>query len=235
METGKIYKVTNALNGKVYIGQTIQTLSERKRQHYKFAKMKLNYKFPNALNKYTKDTFTWEIIEDNIPIENLNVKEIEYISFYNSFEMGYNSNPGGYSRFKRKATKSVLDNIKSVYNTKTFQVVVMNAYEFIERFAIKNSDISNIYCLFIGKYLRYKDWILLDNLIEYTIFVYNNKMITSDRFKDSAIREFKNVETGEVFKGTRIDFINTYNLSKGMVSQLINNKRLIYKKWKKIM
>ena len=30
---GIIYKVTNKENGKIYIGQTIQTLNERKNKH----------------------------------------------------------------------------------------------------------------------------------------------------------------------------------------------------------
>ena len=61
-KVGLIYKVTNIINNKIYIGQTIQSLKERKRQHYKFAKSKKNYKFSNALNKYDANNFDSTIV-----------------------------------------------------------------------------------------------------------------------------------------------------------------------------
>ena len=39
---GIIYKATNLVNGKVYIGQTINTLNKRKMEHYQDAKHRNN-------------------------------------------------------------------------------------------------------------------------------------------------------------------------------------------------
>lgn len=51
-----IYKVTNKINNKVYIGQTVHTLNYRMAQHYKDARRD-NYYFHNALNKYRRYDF----------------------------------------------------------------------------------------------------------------------------------------------------------------------------------
>lgn len=48
-----VYKATNTLNGKVYIGQTIQTLDKRANQHYRdMRSIKKNTPFQDAIQKY---------------------------------------------------------------------------------------------------------------------------------------------------------------------------------------
>lgn len=49
----------------------------------------------NAIRKYGENNFTIRIIEDNIPQEMLDDKEIYYISKYNTFREGYNNTVGG--------------------------------------------------------------------------------------------------------------------------------------------
>jgi hypothetical protein len=94
---GIIYKVTNKENNKVYIGQTIQTLSERKSKHYYKAKQENDYNthFINALRKYSEKSFNWEIIDEAENQEDLDKKEKYWIHFYNSIEQGYNTKDGG--------------------------------------------------------------------------------------------------------------------------------------------
>lgn len=100
---GVIYKITNKVNGKVYIGQTRQTIKVRFSQHYNLAlKIKkmgkhLNY-WQNSLLKYGKDNFTIEQIDVANSFEELNDKEIYWIAFYNAtnYECGYNRTNGGY-------------------------------------------------------------------------------------------------------------------------------------------
>lgn len=43
------------------------------------------------MNKYGKENFYVELLEDDIPIDLLNEKEIEYIELYDSYYNGYNS------------------------------------------------------------------------------------------------------------------------------------------------
>lgn len=93
---GIIYKVTNQENGKIYIGQTIQTLNERKNKHYYKARQKeYTTHFINALRKYSEEVFIWEIIDEAETQEALDEKEKYWIAYYNSVEEGYNTKDGG--------------------------------------------------------------------------------------------------------------------------------------------
>ena len=94
---GIIYKVTNKENNKIYIGQTIQTLAERKTKHYYKARQENDYNthFINALRKYPEESFIWEIIDDAKNQNELDQKEKDWIKYYNSVEKGYNTKDGG--------------------------------------------------------------------------------------------------------------------------------------------
>lgn len=100
MRYGSIYIIKNTINNKVYIGQTVQEVSERFKQHLKPCVMKTrgSYKIYNAINKYGKENFFVETLETNIPQNELDQKEIYYIDKYNSYKDGYNSNNGGNSK-----------------------------------------------------------------------------------------------------------------------------------------
>jgi group I intron endonuclease len=99
-----VYKHTNSINGKAYIGVTKQTMQRRWIQHLASSRFKgrQNYHlhFMRALRKYSKTVWVHEILEENILQKNINNKEIYYIQKYNTFKQGYNSCSGGISNFK---------------------------------------------------------------------------------------------------------------------------------------
>lgn len=88
---GIIYKITNKVNGKSYIGQTRYTLEFRWRQHIH---KKDNTYFHNAIHKYGVENFSQEILEE-CDVNDLNSKEIFYIAKYDTFNNGYNLTIGG--------------------------------------------------------------------------------------------------------------------------------------------
>lgn len=93
-KTHKIYKIQFP-NGKVYIGQTIDTKT-RWREHLREAALGNDAKVYRAMRKYCIDITCFSVIEDNIiTLEESNAKEIYYINLYNSWKHGYNSNSGG--------------------------------------------------------------------------------------------------------------------------------------------
>lgn len=99
LKTGIIYIIKNKCNDKVYIGQTTSNLQTRFNQHFKKSTIaNRHYKLYNAIKKYGKDNFYIELLEERIPIELLNEREIFYIEKYNSFYNGYNSSKGGDGR-----------------------------------------------------------------------------------------------------------------------------------------
>lgn len=102
---GSIYIIKNKINDKVYIGQTTQSVAERFKQHCKPSEHKRHkYTLYRAMSKYGVENFYYEIIEENIPIDELDTKEIYYIEKYNSYvkNNGYNSTKGGDGRLVNK-------------------------------------------------------------------------------------------------------------------------------------
>lgn len=93
-----IYKATNKINGKMYIGQTTHTLEWRKKKHLQDSKRMDSY-FYRAINKYGWDNFEWEILDSTATTkEELNILEKRYIAQYGTFDdktKGYNSTSGG--------------------------------------------------------------------------------------------------------------------------------------------
>ena len=87
---GIIYSYRNKVNGKYYIGQTLNP-HERKLAHKRASK---KYAFHNAINKYGWDNFKYEVIV-TAPIQLLNDLEINIIHMYDSYNNGYNMTIGG--------------------------------------------------------------------------------------------------------------------------------------------
>jgi hypothetical protein len=91
-----IYCIENVLNGLHYIGQT-RCPKARKKEHFVMLKRGNHYNrhLQNVYNKHGKDVFTFQIIETNIPLKEINDREVHWISFFNSYHNGYNLSPGG--------------------------------------------------------------------------------------------------------------------------------------------
>lgn len=91
---GNIYIITNDINLKVYIGQTIRTLHERMLQHTEVNKITCNQAIKYAIKKYGKEHFSISLVE-RCPVELLNEREMFWISYFNSYYNGYNNTKGG--------------------------------------------------------------------------------------------------------------------------------------------
>ena len=108
---GFIYKITNKVNGKIYIGQTMRTISVRWSEHVRDSGVNPNVKpccnyvsiLHKAIAKYGVDCFTVEEVEqcDN---DQLNRRERYWIEYYQSNKSGYNIYLGG------ESTTAVSDN-----------------------------------------------------------------------------------------------------------------------------
>ena len=101
MKSCSIYAIKNKVNDKVYIGQTSQEVRKRFMQHLKPCTLasRGNYKFYKAIKELGKENFYYEILEKDVPKSKAKEREIYYIEKYDSYENGYNSTPGGDSRF----------------------------------------------------------------------------------------------------------------------------------------
>lgn len=90
-----IYKITNTINNKCYIGKSTENYFETRIYRHKTETSKHSTHFGRAIRKYGWESFDVEIVERNISEENIDQREIYWIDFYNSFDGGYNSTRGG--------------------------------------------------------------------------------------------------------------------------------------------
>lgn len=106
IKTYYIYKITNNVSGKSYIGQTTRDdPSVRWTEHKKPSRGKVSA-LSSAIKKYGSDSFSFELIDIAETVESLNAKEIFYISFFNTLSpSGYNLTVGGLNGLRSEETK----------------------------------------------------------------------------------------------------------------------------------
>ena len=119
---GVIYKCTNLINGKIYIGQT-KNLKNRIKMHKKNVENKVNRKLYDSMNKHGFENFKWEVIDVALSKEELNFKEKFYIIKFNSFNSGYNMTIGGdggntWIKLSKERQKEVGEKISKANNGK---------------------------------------------------------------------------------------------------------------------
>lgn len=91
-----IYKITNDINGRIYIGKTLLSIERRWRQHCTDSKKERCEKRPlyDAMNKYGIEHFHIEQVEE-CSIDVVNERERYWIEYFGSFKNGYNATKGG--------------------------------------------------------------------------------------------------------------------------------------------
>lgn len=92
-----IYKITNKINNKVYIGQSVN-IEERWDYHKAVCHWDNQSALYRAFKKYGIKNFDFQVIEKVPPIkEQLNEREIYWIKYYDACKNGYNLTKGGNS------------------------------------------------------------------------------------------------------------------------------------------
>ena len=87
-----LYKITNIVDGKIYIGQSVNPQA-RWRCHKSDAKLGKNKKhFARAIRKYGAHNFTFEVIAQAKTLEDIDWAEIECIKQHKSFDKAYGYN-----------------------------------------------------------------------------------------------------------------------------------------------
>lgn len=101
MQSGTIYKITNLINNKIYIGKTTRDIKRRFIEHKLKAKSGLDYHLSRAIRKYGDKNFIIETIQvfcctsESLLNRKLDEAEKKYINLFNSKINGYNMTDGG--------------------------------------------------------------------------------------------------------------------------------------------
>ena len=123
MTTYCIYKVTNKLNGKSYVGFT-NNFKKRKTNHIAQSKNS-NSIFHKALRKYTPDAFLWQVIYMSLDKEHCKlIMEDLFIQEYKTMiPFGYNTCKGG-------GGKRSVKNLDRILNNNPMKTIITNSGSF---------------------------------------------------------------------------------------------------------
>lgn len=191
-----VYKATNIINNKVYIGITTKTLEHRVSIHKKDSKVKNTYLY-RAIRKYGFENFIWEEIDTANSIEELHEKEIFYIKKYDSFdnkEKGYNTTSGGYNLYditdeeRKKRSERARGENNPMYGTPS---------------PLKGKKFTDEHKKKISESLKKAD------------------RPHVKRANNPASRKVINLDTGEIFD-TLTDAAEKYNISRQMIGKVCN-------------
>lgn len=135
-----IYKTTNLINGKIYIGQSIN-------DDPKYLGSGVFLK--NAIEKHGKENFIKEIIDNTDSVDELNEKEIYWIEKYNSTDknIGYNLCSGG-KGFKIYYGKSdeqiseIHENLSKIHKEKWNNMLINMNDKDLRKLSESRSEIS---------------------------------------------------------------------------------------------
>lgn len=96
---GTIYMIRNIKNDKRYVGQSVQPVEKRFRQHIEAAYLEgrraYNTCLSRAIRKHGSDFFEVGVLAEDVPDEDLDIVEAHYIDMYNTLAPnGYNKSVG---------------------------------------------------------------------------------------------------------------------------------------------
>lgn len=179
-----IYKITNTINQKVYIGKTLLTPEERFKEHLVDYERPRCEKRPlySAFKKYGIKNFILETVEE-CSEDIVSEREEYWIQFYNSYHYGYNATRGGDG--KRYAD---YDLIVSLYNQGK------NIKQIRE---LTNYDTSTI-----SKALKNNN-ITQEDILERRRRSFIKPVVMLDKNTSEELRIFSSIKEAEEFIGTR--------------------------------
>lgn len=131
----KIYKITNIINDKRYIGKTSKSIESRFKEHIRESRKVRTENRPlyRAFIKHGIENFKVELIEE-VDEARCAEKEIFWINFYEAYKKGYNATKGGDGKLRinreelikvYEDSDSILDVHKKLgYATDTISIIL---------------------------------------------------------------------------------------------------------------
>jgi group I intron endonuclease len=91
-----IYKITNLIHGRVYIGQTVQSNPKmRWYSHWDYVRKGRKSYLYDSMRKHGTNNFSWEVIDRASSVDELNKLEAKWLDHYRSIGEVYNNREAG--------------------------------------------------------------------------------------------------------------------------------------------
>jgi group I intron endonuclease len=210
-----VYLITNQLNGKQYVGQTVQSLEKRWKRHCWESTLNRNsMAITKAIALYGIEKFSIQILEECSNQVELNAAEQKFIIQFNTLApCGYNLNTGG----KSKGHLSEETKRKIAASNRNRQVSDLTKKKLSE---------------------SHKGWVPSENTREKWRKTFQGKKQDEKVVRKRAIKLAKTYTliSPEGFETTFTnmkEFCQQHNLSESKMNEVANSKRARYKGWQK--
>lgn len=181
---GTIYKITNTINNKVYIGKTYSTIERRFGQHKRDSRKDSCKDRPlyKAMNKYGIENF---VITELGKFDNLEEKEMEFIKEYDSYKNGYNATLGGDGkRYIDLSDDYIIDTYKKLKSLKATSKELGISVDTIKNI-LRNNSIEIKRHVVERKVLLVELDLKFNNTTECANYLIENNLIETKVFKNA--------------------------------------------------
>lgn len=169
-----IYKITNDINGKLYIGKTNRSIETRFQEHINFSKRAYkNRPLYDAMNKYGVNHFHIEQIDICETDEEASTKEIYWIAYYDTYRHGYNATLGGDGK----------------------QLLELNEEEIIEKYQELKSKRA------VGRYFNVDEKTIRNILNKYDVLLIDNRKQIAMMKNNKILKIFNGRKEANIFLG----------------------------------
>jgi group I intron endonuclease len=242
-----IYKITNTINNKVYIGQTIRPIKDRFNRHISDSLNNIiDTHFARAIRKYGADKFDIELIDNATDQNELTLKEQYWIRYYNSnnSKYGYNETDALYKcggntyqgktpeemeNISKKLSKSKSGGLNpksrkvKCFNVNTKEEIIFDSFSLCQKyFNEKHHRFITNRALHRTRSLYKNEWAIAYYEDKYFDFVKTNYNPTKKRYLLSVIDIYTNIKTE--FSSIK-QMCSTLGLKRSRVSKLIKEKK----------
>ena len=220
---GIIYCYKNKINGKRYIGQTINQ-QQRKSAHISDS-THIDTKLYRAVRKYGWDNFEYEILAESEDRNELDKLEVDFIKSFNSIENGYNIRSGGEHPTMGEETR------KKLQQANAFQNAELSEKEIIElRIAYLNYDSpSQIYNEKYKDRLHFNSFLNIWTGARYTYImpeVFEQRQ-GRKKYNETVVKEIRRIRKDEKLSYDKLSKL--FGIPKPTIADIIK-----YRTWKNV-
>lgn len=220
-----IYKITNIINFKPYVGQSVD-IQDRWHQHkYNNTKDSAIHK---AIKKYGIKNFIFEILEE-CPREQLNEREKYWIAYYDSFYNGYNETLGG-DGYLTQCYEDILNLWNKGNNCKAIAKLIPCNVDTVTK-ALHYYNITEEEIRSRSNYFQGKPIVAIDIITNKPLKIFSNSAEINDFFNNiyKAISLNKHITNRYRYKGYYWEYLNDNNIPE---KELTNEEFLSYQQEK---